>query len=465
MKKYLLLFYSLFFTLGSLVAQKGLVATATDFIVREDYLAANLYLDSLLRADSTNVDALMMKGNVCLNQALGKLPNIKTIAKPDESIFTSGIGTIAEEVKIIPTKSVIEIERWWKKCLQLDKQRVDIHQGLCTVYAMALMKVELENQIAELLKIKKDETGEQAYQLAEYARKFKERGRFDEAIEIYEFIARQFPDLAGIRCDIGSEFFYDGRMNDALRYLDSAMSKKSVDESSYLNAAFIYSELGYFDQALKCFSDYSKYYNAQMDLFYKGLMMFSNQNIKYSDTLNRFISSIDSNAYYPEYLLATRLLSYKEFTMANYQQIIKAETPEWYLPLIYQRTMRQYPDSCQPFIDYGIFQSRIKNYQAAVQFLEEGENCNIEAAEKEYWMICYAYTLYQIEANEKSLLYFKQLTLSKNDFYQQASKYFMARLLIKQGQVKSAKSLLEEIVSAAQKTKYQALAERLLAGL
>lgn len=462
MKKWLFFFYSITLIPLSLLAQKEIISTATDLIVAEKFDAADHYLDSLLKRNQMNVDAMMMKGNVLLNRELAKISAIALKANPDESVFTSTMGEVSESIKIVPVSTAREIEKWWRKCLKVDNKRMDIHQGLCTLYAMALMKEELKNQIIELLKVEKDETGEQAFNLAEYARKFKERDRFDDAIEVYEFIAQQFPNLAGIRCDIGSEFFYEGRIKDALRYLDSALSKKDVDESSYLNAAFIYSELGYFENAYKCFADYSETYQAKMDVFYKGLMLFSDADKKYADTLNQFIHAIDSNAYYTEYLLAKELLSFETFTMENYEQIISGKHPEWYLTLIYQRAMRQYPESCNPFIDYGIFQSRIQNYPAASQFLEEGENCHAEPEQKEYWRLHYAYALYQSGVKDKALPNFNSLAFSANNFRRQAAKYFIARLLEEDKQPEKAKVLLKAIVDEKETTKYKSLSSWML---
>jgi hypothetical protein len=47
-------------------AQTGIVPAATQLIVNKQYDAANAYLDSILKKDKKNVDALMMKGNVIL---------------------------------------------------------------------------------------------------------------------------------------------------------------------------------------------------------------------------------------------------------------------------------------------------------------------------------------------------------------------------------------------------------------
>lgn len=463
MKKYFFFFCTLLSIPHYLLAQKEIISTATELIVAGKFEAADRYLDSLLKKNRKQVDALMMKGNVILNRELRSIPPISLSANADESVFTSGMGEISETIRIVPVGTARSIEKWWKKCLKEDKKRLDVHKGLCTLYAMALMKEELKWQISELLKVEQDESGEQAYSLAEYARKLKERDRFDDAIEVYEFIARRFPNLAGIRCDIGSEFFYDGRMNDALRYLDSALSKKNVDESTFLNAAFIYSELGYYENAYRCFAGYSKRYNSQMDVFYKGLMLFADTNKQYADTLISFLNSIDTNAYYPEYLLAEELVRHpSSFSMADYERIITGEHPEWYLPLVYQRAMRQFGDSCKPFVDYGIFQSRIKNYPAAVQFLEEGENCRLPTEWSEYWIMYYAYALYQSGMKEKALRYFYPLTYSAHHFRRQAARYFAAKVMLENKQTESAVKLLKENSEAEETTKYKALSIGLL---
>jgi tetratricopeptide (TPR) repeat protein len=105
-------------------------------------------------------------------------------------------------------------------------------------------------------------------------------------------------------------------------------------------------------------------------------------------------------------------------------------------------------------------QSSIKNYSAAVQFLQEGENCKMKAEQAEYWILHYAYSLYMFGQKEKALLYFKPLMKSDKPFTTQAAKYFTALILLEQHKVEEAKKLVNEIVLSKQTTKYVELAKQ-----
>ena len=130
-------------------AQSPVISAASSFIINGQYKAANHYLDSILRTDRKNVDALMMKGNVLLNQTLSTISPDTSMTDEDESIFISDIS--AKTVKKLTPNQVLPIEKIWRKCLSIDSSRNDIRKGLCTIYAMANMTNSLKTEIKELL--------------------------------------------------------------------------------------------------------------------------------------------------------------------------------------------------------------------------------------------------------------------------------------------------------------------------
>lgn len=440
------------------LAQSTATSVTTEFIKQGKWQQASHYIDSVIRRNPKDVDALMMKGNVILNYALDTTPPMQFITEDDASIFTA---SVKDKPKLLATKTVYAVERIWRKCLLLDSTRADISKGLCTVYAMALMRDSLEKEIPRLMKIEKDD-GEQAFRMCEYARKFKERNRFDEAMQVYQFIAKQYPALAGVRCDIASEYFYTGHMNEALAWLDSTYNFKTVDETSFLNGAFTYSLLGYFDDAQNVLNTYSRIYQRKMDVFYYGLRQFADTSAKYAETLRGFCAATDSNAYYSEYYTAQRLIALADsFTLETYKALIADKTiPDFYKPLIHQRALRQLTEnSCDPYLQYGVLLSSTNNYKAATQFLEDAEQCRKEGVELQYWMMHYAYSLYMVGEKEKALDYFKPLKQSSNHVIADVAQYFSGVILKAQGKVDETYKLFSGLTMSQNPTKYATLAK------
>ena len=456
MKKLLAAFISLFTIHYSLLSQ-DVVTTTIDLIKQHKFQQANRYLDSVLKKSPRNVDALMMKGNVALNYSMDTTAPMRFITADDISVFTS---EISEKPKLVPKKTVYQVEKIWRKCLQMDSSRNDIRKGLCTMYAIALMKDSLKNEMKRLQYYEKD-NGEQPFQMSEYARKFKERNRFDDAMDLYKFIAQMYPAVAGVRCDIASEYFYEGKTMDALLWLDSCYQFKTVDETSFLNGAFTYSLLGFYDDAQSVLAAYSRIYKRKMDGFYYGLMLFSDSSQKYYPILYDFVQTVDTNTYYTEYHVAKTLMAYHDtFTLNNYKAIVDdKEIPDYYKGLIHQRAMRQFKSFCEPFLVYGTFQSSIKNYSAAVQLLEGGENCKMKTEQNEYWMLHFAFAQYKFGEKEKALAYFKPLLNSTNLFTQHAAKYFTGLMLAEKKKNEEAAKLFAEVAGAKSQTKYSYLAK------
>ena len=223
--------------------QPEVVVVTTGYIQQGKYDVALSYLDSIIKRNPKNVDALMMRGNVILNRDLINEVAPEVYTDNDESIFSGTFSLTPEQKKIVSPKTEAEVEALWQKCLQIDSNRLDIRKGLAMLYAMSINLPKLKLAILSIKQHEAD-NGEQAFNLNEYARKVKERAHFDEAMEVYAYIAKLFPSVAGVRSDIASEYYYEGRINQALDWLDSTFNFKTVDETSFLNGAYIYSELG-----------------------------------------------------------------------------------------------------------------------------------------------------------------------------------------------------------------------------
>lgn len=399
----------------------------------------------------------MMKGNVLLNQAWGSGAKSHFNTEKAESVFDSSAIDESYFIPIIPIDTSAKIDRLWKQCLELDPTRTDIKKGLCNLYSLSLRTVELERQLIQMQSII-TENPDNAYLYAEYARNLKIRGRFDDAMQVYALIANMFPDLAGIRCDMANEYFYAGELNKCLQYLDSTLSQKEVDQTSFINAAALYSELGYYDQAYNTFKRYSEKDTLIESDFYKGLLMFANMDTGFYMQLHKFIDGATEQSYYDEWQLAQKLLPYGRvpFTFDDYLAL--ADNPKisrYYRVLILQRGVRQFKSDCLPRLLLGSFYCSIKNYSAAIQLLEpvpqQGPACEKEDGLS---LLNYSFALYKSGEKEEAASYFQQLFKANNNFAQQAAKYFCAKINWEAGKKEEAKKLFEEVASAKVKTKY-----------
>lgn len=440
--------------------QPEIVVVATGYIQQGKYDVAIAYLDSITKKNPKHVDALMMKGNVILNRDLLNEVAPEVYIDNDESIFSGTFSLTPEQKKIVSPKTEAEVEALWLKCLVLDSTRIDIRKGLAMLYAMSINLPKLKPAILGI-KQHEDDNGEQAFNLNEYARKVKERGSIEQYMEVYTYVAKLFPHVAGVRCDIAAEYYSEGYINQALDWLDSTFNFKTVDETSFLNGAYIYSELGYFDNAQDVFNTYSRVYDRKMDKFYYGLRQFADSSANYYNTLKYFVDVVDTNAYYAECQFAKHLMSFRDsFTLADYHKTVNMNAPEAYKALVHTRAVKQFAD-CEPYIRYGIQQTRIRNYSAATQLLEEGEQCafKLDIDKSEYWRMCYGYALYRAGANEKAIEAFKLLRASKDSFKVSAAVYFSGLALAKLNIMHEAKACFQSLIDSRTENKYKVLAQ------
>lgn len=446
--------------MGLLTQAQSIIATTTQFIQQKQFTEAHAYLDSIIKKEPKNVDALMMKGNVLLNKAWMDVPQRVALNTNNEAIYDTSVQSLKLLAPVIPAEVEKQVEKYWLQCLKMDSGRVDIQKGLCALYAYSLDKEKLKKQIVVLKKAEPDADGEQVYRMAEYARSFMAAGQWEQGIELYKYIASLYPNVAGIRCDIASEYFDAGQANNALSWIDSVMAFKEVDESSFLNSAFIYGELGYFDNCAAVLMRYDNTYGRRLSQFYTALQLFADSNLSYINRLNDFLQHTDSTNYYDEHQLSRAMLVFAQaFTPDDLKLLMTGNIGDWYMPLFLLRSVRQFRGICEPFLIYGVFNGKVKNYAAAEQLLEQGENCKMNPAQTEYWMLNYGYVLFMNKQVDKSLLYFNPLLKSTNPYYRQAAAYFVAKTNWEKGDKKTASQQWGELAKAPELTRYSILAK------
>ena len=133
----------LFFAHSATAQSEAIINRVTLHIAEGKYNDAERYLDSILHIEPRNIDALMMKGNLLLNYALMQKSEPDIITTADESIYSDTLATAANPIYILPRLTATKIEKLWLQCLVIDSTRLDLMQGLSTVYAMALLPKEL----------------------------------------------------------------------------------------------------------------------------------------------------------------------------------------------------------------------------------------------------------------------------------------------------------------------------------
>src|SRR5581483_2698170 len=172
----------------------------------------------------------------------------------------------------------------------------------------------------------------------------------------------------------------------------------------------------------KTFQRYSEHDSLFVADFYKGLMMFAARDSGYYRQFELFLAKADEQSYFDEVQIAKKLMPFDKvgFSFDDYQALAAdKQMPEYYKCLIHQRAMRQFADSCEPFINYGLMHAKNKNYAIAAHFLAAVEQCGGKSQAEE-WHLDYAYCLFMKGGDEKAVAYFNTLISSKNTFISQA---------------------------------------------
>ncbi len=424
-------------------------------------------IDEYLKKDPNNVDALMMKGNVILNEYLEEkgYTGVSIITNPDESIFNSNLGLITAPKIEIDRNKVNEIASYWKRCLELDKKRLDIHKGLCYLYSLGGMKEELIEQMKDIKQTFPDKTGELMYSMGDYARMFKERDRFEDCIQIYKETLKLFPNEATIYSDLAGVYALEGYWKEAGEYVDIALKKDNPDDMVYGNAIFIFTVLGDYDKVLEATKSISKIEGSNVDVFFDGLYLYYKGDQNWASRLNEFIEKSNEKDGEKAIELSEFLVS-KE-NRNDYESYLKSldiGAKGAYAVLLHRRAIKKFPDKFTPLFNYALQLTYYKKYDTAIPIFEKIEKGNFDLSqeEKEDADLYYAWALQDSHDIEKANSIWPRLMDSDNFYVRSAAIYFYGKNLIAQGKKDEAKKLFKQISDKASESKYAAYCARIL---
>jgi tetratricopeptide (TPR) repeat protein len=406
-----------------------------------------------LAKDPNDIDAIMMQGNVILNEYEGSNSGISVSANTDESIYETSIGFITEPQRIVPRNVAEEVAALWKRCLALDNTRQDIHKGICYLYSTALMKKEL---LERLPKMKAAfPRSEVYYNMGDYARMFADRDRLDDCFEIYETILRLYPEVSGLYSDIAGLYFKHGRIADGRRYIETALTKKGADEMVYANARLICTIKKDYDKALNAAKGLSRIKKNQDWLLYAGLL----DDLRGGKGMRKTLASLagkDSEAG----KLADFLISPdNKGDIESYRKAVNLAKDSSIQLLMHDRARNRFPTHFEPHYRYAEMLVYYKDYSDAIPVFEKifSSNLKMSSDEQETVHFHYAWALQDSGKGRDADQTWKGLLTSKNFYVRSAAAYFLGKNALEQGKKKDAVAYFKMVSDKASKSKYATL--------
>jgi tetratricopeptide (TPR) repeat protein len=440
----------------SLFAQENVVEEVGDLLDRGKLKKANIVIEKYLAQYPDNVDVLMMKGNVVLSQYFKEIGSLSLVVNDDESIYEPDIGFIRESVQILPKEVAGKVVSYWKKCLEIDNTRGDIHKGLCYLYSMALMKDELIEHLHKM-KVSLHTQRGLMYTMGDYARMFYERDEFDMCMEVYGEISQLYPEESGIYGDIGALYFMEGKLAEAQKYTHIALQKSNPDEMVYANVCLLETIHEEYDEGLEALKHLSELVGNHEWLLYKGLLLYYQGDGKWQEVLMDFLKKPRLYTHENLYHVADFLLSIDGGNnFRDYLRITELNLTVPYAFLIHRYAMNQFPDHFEPSFNYAELQTYYKNYDVAVHLfrkLEERDQ-SFKDTQLEEMTFYYAWAL-QNTGNIKMSTQRWEKLLTSDDFYKKsAAAYFYGKNIMAEGKDKEALRIFRLVAESANESKY-----------
>ncbi|CAN5327561.1 hypothetical protein BH09BAC1_BH09BAC1_18310 [soil metagenome] len=437
----------------------------------EDGIAeAERLVDQYLKEDPKNVDALMYKGNVVyykykFNDGIYKLTKgslVSLISVTDENIYESTIAKLGEHQEIVPADVANEAIQYWLLAVSINHKREDIHLGISHLYSISLQTDKLINYLPTAAK----NSNLSAYDMANYARNIKERGKWEDAMKVYVKISEIFPDLGGILSDIAYEYFEKGDAKMAIQYIDQALLRKNVDEMTYGNAFFMLSVMGDYERALKALKAQSKLTKTEQYLLYQGIVELLQNKPSWKKSLESY--QLSPTATKKGKALAEMLLNPKFktdlTTLDNLSNTIDVNDG-YKLPLYEYFYKNNTTNTFEPLYAYAEALTYNLRYPEAVKIFAVANVTNIPEKLRDDYYLHYAWAKYSSGDAKGALSLWEPLLKSEDFFNRSAAAYFMGKYYLEVGNKAQAKEYFSLFANSPSKSKYANLSSQLLEGL
>jgi hypothetical protein len=417
---------------------------------------ASAKIEEYLKKYPNHIDVLMMKGNVVLREQSSK---IMVLPVNSESIYDPTAGSITPE--IIPREVAVKVAGYWNKCLKMDPNRDDILNGLCYLYAQALMKNELIELLPRLKSaLRKDKNV--AGVMEQYALMLSDRNQYVMCMDVYRAIMKLFPEEASLYSNMASLYCNSNRWSDARKNIGIALQKRHKDPSVYNNAFYIYVVSGYYARALATWTSLNELDHSNKYLFFKALYQYYQDKAEWRQTMKLYLKKADKRKEKLERDFGKFLVSRSnKDDYKSYVKSLKKLAEVDYSLLVHRRAMKKFGTKFLPYYNYGKCLSFLKNYQEANLVFQKAEAKRLAGSseEKENLDLHYGWSLQASRKTQTANTHWVKLLNSKDFYNKSAACYFYGKNLLTGGKRAEGIKYLKMIAGDGKKSKYEVLSD------
>jgi hypothetical protein len=418
-------------------------------------------VDDYLIRHPADVDGLMMKGVVVLNERLASAS--ADLAYTDDSIYHPANGLNQKVPYIIPQTVATEVAGYWNQGLSYDNTRADLHQSLCFLYAQALMKPELVAELATMKTVCPDD-GELKYRMGEFARMVADRNRLDDALEVFQTIIGVYPDDPLIYAELARTLLENGRIVEAKNLLTTASALLNPGQAVFQTLFLADVISGDYEGALHAAQSLASLIRTRDWRFYKGVWLYYQNDPRWLTEMRGFLTAPADQANQENRDIARFLVSKtNKNDFPAYLKVISMKKIDAYTLLLHKRAMDKFPNQAEPFLQYAEYQNYYHNYPESLkvyQYLESRRMITPALAERTY--LHYAWALQDSGDRDAANKRWLHLFNAKDFYTRSAAIYFFGKNLLESENKSEALKFFQMIAPDAAKSKYAFFSQRLV---
>jgi hypothetical protein len=299
------------------------------------------------------------------------------------------------------------------------------------------------------------------YTMEDYAMNFIVRNSFEKGISIYEKISEMYPDEGGIVSDEAAQYYDQGNIKKAMELMELSLTKKNLDDITWNNAFYFYGIDEDYTKALFALEKYSELTSTANNLFYRGLIDFSNNKSAYKNTFDIYLKSNSEdqpNENVAEYLTSSEFLN----SITDYSKMADMGLNDAYSIILHKYYALKFPNEFLPAFKYAESFTFNHNYKKAVENYKKVNLKNATDKDKEDYKFYYAWALYKNNEIDKAIELWSSLLASNNFYYKSAAAYFTGNMYLANKDIEKANKYFSMVADNASASKYAIYCKNLL---
>ena len=330
---------------------------------------------------------------------------------------------------ILPKDFVLEIIEIWRSAIDTNDIDFTTSFNIANLYSLANMSDEMVHLLPKL-KFQGKGQKDLMLMMGSLAKAFRERGHFEESIKVYLALSKIYPDNGEILADIAGEYYFKGKTDTALYYIEKAIKKGNLTEESLDNAFILYSMSELYDSAANVLEIINESINTNHHYFYNGVVEFYQEKRNWKGPMNVYLrgwsDQEDPTVKVCEFMLSDE---FHLHSYLDYKKITSYDIHDGVEILFHKRFFNEHPKQFYFLENIMKLYTEHHFYQKAIEYYSEHPiySMGLTTPERHRYQCHLAYSLKMMGKQDEAIAIWEGIYQSTRPNLKATAAYFLGK--------------------------------------